>query len=196
MSEILARKDLFTMVFALVQQFNALHDALAANGTISDGYGTNHFHRDISAEGPLGTYEFPTSSALSVSAPVATDLPTLLVLLNFQKAVLAGAASTAHFSDDRAHLKVDAVNFAALSVIPSATDLASALVLVNGLQTLYNAHRTQSGVHPSNDTVNTWTGSAAVDLATAIASANFGTSEINDHILSGPSVGGVRISKM
>src|SRR5216684_6231840 len=133
MSEILARKEITTMLFAVIKQFNALHDALAANGTLSDGYGTNHFHRDISAEGPFGDFSDPTSSALAVSG-TATDLPTLIALVNQQQAVLAGAQELSHFHDDRAHLIVDVVNFSGLSVVPQAKDLATALTLVNALQ--------------------------------------------------------------
>ena len=155
MSTIYTRKEQDCINFAVAQQLNALHDALAALGTLTDGYATHNFHRDVSGV-PGGTYEFPTSTTLAVSAATAVDLPTVIALANNIRGVLL-----AHLSDDSAHQIRDTVNYNLLLATVVASDLTSVETLLNSMVTIYTAHRTQSGVHMNNDTFNVWLGGTA-----------------------------------
>lgn len=184
MSTIFCTHDVDSMCRALVQQYNALHDALA----VSDGYSTNHFHRDVSGI-PAGDFSNPSSSALQVSAADAgATLASVELLVNNIQGVLL-----AHFSDDSAHLKVDAVNLAVLINVPLATDATTSVTLINACQSAYNQHLTQSGVHVASDTVSIWGGNAATDQTSAKNAANNGKGSINDHIESAPSIGRIKL---
>jgi len=187
MSTIFARKEIFSLLYAVIQQLDALHDALAASGTLTDGYVTHNFHRDISGVAG-GTFEYPSSTTLAVSAATAVDLPTVITLANNIRGVLL-----AHLSDDSAHQIKDTVNYNLMVATVVASDLPSVETLLNSMVTIYNAHRTQSGVHMNNDTFNLWLGGTAVDLPSSIILANQGAATVNDHILSGPAVGRVKI---
>lgn len=113
-----------------------------------------------------------------VTAPAATDLPTLEALLNNLKSVF-----NAHLAIDQVHL---APAGADLVTAPSAVDLTTSVNLVNALSDLCYSHLLRPRVHLYSDTVNA-TVVAAVgpgDLPGAIAAANLVAASYSGHILS------------
>jgi hypothetical protein len=184
MSTIYTRRDVESLTRAVVMQYNALHQATTA--TTVDGY-----HRDISGI-PAGDFRFPTSSNLQVTAANGTTLATTITLaLNIQ------GVQHVEFLDEEAHLKVDATNTAldgySIDNTSAATQLSSVIIMLNVAKSTHNAHLTQSGVHRKNDTANAVATVDATDLTSAETLANAIKTAKNAHIISGPTVGRVRI---
>jgi|SRR5271169_2645898 len=184
MSTIFSRKNDTSAVSAVVQQYNALHEATIS--TTTDGY-----HRDISGV-PGGDFRNPTSVNLQVSATNASDLASSLVLVLNEQGVLAQ-----HFADDAAHLMADTVNVAfdgyAVDNTNGTTQLSSAIAMANAMKLDYNAHLTQSGVHRKSDTANNVSTSDATDLTSLETLLNAMKTKVNAHIVSGPTVGRVKL---
>ena len=180
MSTIFSRKDVDSVARALVQQYNALHQATIA--TTVDGY-----HRDISGV-PSGDFSAPSSADLQVSADDATDLASSQALALNLKGVLS-----VHFADDQAHLIADTVNVTFEGDGYVADTLAHAEVLANQMKADFNAHLTQSGVHLNNDMGNTVVSADATDQGSLDTLLNETKVNVNAHILSGPTVGRVKL---
>ncbi len=112
-----------------------------------------------------------------LSAPDATDLPTLETLLNDLKAKL-----NAHLSIDQVHL---APALADLVTAPNASDLTTSVNLVNSLSLLIYSHLLRPRVHLFLDTVNAVVVPAvsAGDLPGAILAANALATSYSGHLL-------------
>jgi hypothetical protein len=65
---------------------------------------------------------------------------------------------------------------------PNATDLASLQTLLNEFKLDFNAHMTQVGVHPTDDTLTVIRYKDAVDEASAVNLVNESLVDFNDHI--------------
>ncbi len=184
MSTIFSSKNDDSAVRALVQQYNVLHDATISVTT--DGY-----HRDISGV-PGGDFSFPTSSNLQVSAATASNLATTLTLAKNVQGVMK-----VHFADDSAHLIADTVNVTFETLLidntSGATQLSSVILMLNREKLDFNAHLSQSGVHLKTDAHNTVSASDATDLGTSETLANALKTAVNSHILSGPTVGRIKL---
>lgn len=87
-------------------------------------------------------------------------------------------AYNAHIASTVYHTAADATNVVTLT---NATDLPSAILLLNQEQTKFNAHLTQAGVHLINDTFNAVTAPAATNLQTAITLAHALRNGMNAH---------------
>lgn len=184
MSTIFSQRTSEAAIRALVQQYNALHQATIATSTAG-------FHRDISGI-PAGDYRFPTSSNLQVTAATATNLATTLTMALNMQGVLK-----VHFADDVAHLIADTVNVAldgySIDNTNATTQLSSVILMLNAAKVVFNAHLTQSGVHLNNDGTNTVATTNASDLATSITLVNAMKTKVNAHIVSGPTVGRIKL---
>lgn len=184
MSTIFSKKDVDAICRACVQQYNALHAATISAST--DGY-----HRDISGVAS-GDFSAPSSSNLQVSAATASNLATTTTLaLNIQGVLHV------HFADDSAHLIADTVNVAldgyAVDYTSGTTQLNSVVAMLNAAKVVFNAHLSQSGVHLKTDDANSVATSDATDLSSAQTLANAMKTKINAHIISGPSVGRIKL---
>lgn len=126
-----------------------------------------------------GAHPFP-DGVDTVSAPSATDLTTLIALLNQVRATFDS------------HLVLDQVHTAPARVVtqdsvtaPAATDLPSAVLLLNELLSLVPSHYARPRVHLYPDSVNSFylppVGPA--DLPGACAAANAVASSYKTHIL-------------
>lgn len=181
------RKEIDSVVWALVDAFNSLQDA----GWVADGY-----HRDLSqlTSGDPNDPASITLTTLSVDAAAATTLATTITLANNIHGVLH-----THFLDAQAHLKADTVNdgyqdgysvyvdgySTSMAASVGAADLVAVCNELNVSKIAFNAHLTQSGVHVNNDTGNSVATTNATDLSSAEALANALAAAINLHI-SGP----------
>lgn len=76
--------------------------------------------------------------------------------------------------------------FAPIAAVTQPATLTQAEALLTALQAVKEAHLTQTGVHPTNDTVNTSSPAAATDLATSKLMAADLKTYVNAHILSSP----------
>lgn len=113
-----------------------------------------------------------------VTVPDATDLPSLLTLVNDVKAQLNG-----HLTIDQVHLASAAADVVSTA---DATDQPTASALVDELQAAFLSHLTRSRVHLYRDTVNAFDPISAADLllATAISAANLLKAAYNAHLAS------------
>lgn len=183
MSTIFSRNNSEAAFRALVQQYNALNQATLV---------TSQFHRDISGVAG-GDFRFPTSTTLAVSAATAVDLPTTLALAKNIQGVCH-----VHLPDDAAHLLSDntylSLDGYAIDNTSGASQLSSVILLLNAAKAIINVHYTASGVHVNNDATNTISTAGATDLASSETLANAIKTKINAHILSGPSVGRIKLT--
>jgi len=180
MAIIYTNADVVSAVNAIVVAFNQLHDGYAR--TVST------FHRDITGIAG-GTPQYPTSTALQVTAATASSLLTSANLAHNIQAVMR-----IHFADDRSHLIADDVNVGfedGYFTDPSTATLAQVEALLNACKSDFNKHLTQSGVHVNNDGSNTVTAPDATDQTSANTLANQMKTKVNAHINSGPSFGGI-----
>jgi hypothetical protein len=110
-------------------------------------------------------------------APVVTNAASLI---GTASVTLASAISVTqqldqvyrtHLADTVAHLVADATNVPN-PAIATVVDQPSLNTYLNALQTSFNAHLTQAGVHLINDTVNNNATTVASNLATSITLVN------------------------
>ena len=87
---------------------------------------------------------------------------------------------TAHIASTVYHAAADAVN---TLVAPAASDLASAILLLNDEKAKFNSHLSQSGVHQLNDTINAVSSANATNLQTAVALAHALKNSFDAHLL-------------
>ncbi|HEY8096033.1 MAG TPA: hypothetical protein VIE65_08020, partial [Methylobacter sp.] len=97
----------------------------------------------------IGSHD-PNDTVDSILLADASNLAQLLILSNaLQEQYSAHIAKGG--GPGLIHQSVDSVN---ILFAPTATDLPTAIALLNELRTTFNAHQLQSGVHFSNDTTN------------------------------------------
>ena len=107
----------------------------------------------------------------------------------------------APISQAGAHKAQDSVNTNLLGSLQAfiaaggiSANQTAANTFANAIQTAFNAHRTQSGVHYNNDTLNVSAAAAASNLGTFITLVNDLRNRVNNHISgANPSVNQVRI---
>lgn len=123
---------------------------------------------------------FHADASTAISAPTASDLPTVLVLANAIKAAynLHIASVCSASTGQGAHLSVDAAN---AITSPDATNQGTANTLLIELKTDYNVHRASAVFHHTADSTNVIASADATDLATSIALANELKTDINLH---------------
>lgn len=180
------------LIGALIAQVTALQSLVTSSSGFSlDGYHKSQTQIVDSVTDPFA----PVFTTVSVTAAAATDLPTTVTLANQLRGVLK-----MHLTDTSAHLKSDSVNdgyvdgyshfmdgYSALQ--PAAFGVAQLVLasnILNVVKIAFNAHRTQSGVHVSNDNGNVVSTANATDLASAEALAIALKAALNLHMGSGP----------
>lgn len=72
-------------------------------------------------------------------------------------------ASIQHTLDENAHLDVDNTSYAAVGLLPTPTDIPTALTFANALKAAHNTHLANLTVHQAADATNTVTAADAVD---------------------------------
>ncbi len=169
------------LVYALMAKVNELQNVESES---FDGY-----HRSRTSKSTTSSFQYPSSTAVSVSAPDATGLPSSLVLAQNLQGVMAY-----HFADTDAHLKADTVNIAfndGYAFVNGTLD--EVMAFANAALLDYNAHLSQSGVHRKND-ASTVSITAAVDQTTADNMLNAIKAALNIHMGSAPTVGRISIN--
>jgi hypothetical protein len=157
------------VTFALLKAFNAFKKE------VSLGVATAKVHADITSKPAGGDWREPANqSALGISSPVASDLPTSLTLLTELRAVYA-----THLADDLAHKVADTVNVIAAAV---ATDLATAQTAANELKADLNLHIASTTYHGVADATNAIAAANASDLATLITLLNEMRTDLPAHM--------------
>ena len=98
------------------------------------------------------------------------------------------ARSVYPFSDDET-LHMDGIRYQTTrglrydgNVLPEDADEEAVRLLANDLKGRYNAHRTEAGVHPTDDTVNVVTAADATDLATSMSLLIEIKADMNAHL--------------
>lgn len=133
-----------------------------------------HYSKTASLSGPPRS---PTATVLTVSAAVASNEATAIVLANNIRAVLQ-----AHALDDAGH-KVKDSTFAALAAV--ATSLATAITLANDEKAKYNTHIASTTFHANADATNGIAAADATDEASLITLLNEMRTDITAHIAGG-----------
>lgn len=121
--------------------------------------------------------EYPVTTAN------ASDLATSLALLH---ALLY--AYYRHIADALAHTAADTTNTmsgTASGYVDYVVDLDTAVEIANDLKAAYNAHRSQSGVHPTNDSGRQITSADATDQSSLNTLLNEIKTDLNAHMAQG-----------
>ncbi len=113
----------------------------------------------------------------AISTANATDLPTVKALANALKADM-----NLHLASVTQHNVADTTNTIGFTDLVGGDSQATTNTAVNELKTDYNAHRSQSGVHPETDSYHLVEAAAASDLATSITLVNQIKLCYNQHI--------------
>lgn len=142
------------------------------DASIVAGTGSIHYDR--------GEYTVATANASSLSTSVALT-KALIVAYNL------------HIADLLAHGAADATNTVA-STYADVINLATAITAANQLKAAYNAHRSQSGVHPNDDSGHETTASDATDQSSLNTLLNELKGDFNAHIASGLSAPSLRVT--
>jgi len=159
------------IIYALVAAWNNKQEASV----------TSQFHADVTQNNTTTDFKNPSASNLQVTAPNATDQATSLVLT---KQLILVAVK--HFEDLAGAHNTVASPTSGLKALGSVVDLASAIIAVNLVRTVYEAHRTLANCHFNNDVTNTITAPAASDQTTLNTLLNELKADLNAHILSAP----------
>ena len=123
---------------------------------------------------------FHVDASAAVATANATDLPTLITLINALKASYntSRASACSASTGQGAHLAADATN---VEATVDASDLATSITLANDLKAKFNAHLTQAGVHMTNDATNTIATANGTVLGDTITLANAFKTALNAH---------------
>lgn len=116
-----------------------------------------------------------------VTTPNATDLASSLALT---KALLTAYAQ--HRTDPLHHRAADSTNTVE-SGVAAVVGLPSAITAANQLKVAFNAHRSQAGVHWSNDASHAVTSPDATDQSSLNTLLNEMKGNVNGHFASGVS---------
>jgi hypothetical protein len=127
-----------------------------------------------------GAHLFPDATD-TVSAPPATDLPTLIALLNQLRTAFDG-----HVVIDQVHSAPEKVTVLDSVIAPVATDLPSAAVLLNALLLSVPSHYARPRAHLYPDSINSFSlhPVGPSDLLGACAAANVVSVSYRTHIMS------------
>lgn len=160
--------------------------------------GVNHLHAAGTLAGPSHTHGAGTYSAgagtvavhydraeYPVEAANATDAPTLLTLT-----LAVMVAYITHVRDLLAHDAADTTNdpdpaVSIQELISPIVGTATCITYLNNLKAALNAHRSQSGVHPTDDSGHAVSSPDATDLASAITLAKEIKGDLNAHMADG-----------
>ncbi len=116
---------------------------------------TNYESHRIAA----GVHTIP-DTLFAITAPPATDILSLSALVvNFHQVFLQ------HVQRVWPHFVIDTINLEPLT----ASDLPSLITLCNDLQSFYNSHLSEPGIHAHPDSVNIANAPPSFDLATSLA---------------------------
>lgn len=153
---------------------------------------------DYAAHRASATFHNPadTANVVATTPPLAGVYSTVPSVSAQTRANLLKAGLRAHYLNTGGsyHDAADTVNEALLAAVPDATDTPSLRFLVIRMKAIYNAHRTQAGVHPVNDGTNivlaadpaapALTGSLAVseNLSVGGSATIEGAAVVNDNI--------------
>lgn len=163
------RKVPDAMLFALVKAWNDKQEAQVST----------FFHADTT-QLTSGHFSNPTvandTPALSIGA-APTDTTTVISFTNEVRKLL-----NRHFADTRAHNT--AVSTALADA--TATDLTTALVIMNADKASYGTHLSASNVHFTNDSTNTISAADGTNLTTAITLLTELRTDIGAHVISAP----------
>lgn len=163
------RKVPDAMLFALVKAWNDKQEASVAS----------FFHADVT-QLTSGPYSNPTvtndTPALSIGA-APTDATTVVSFTNALHLLL-----NRHFADARAHNTALSAPLAAAT----ATDVTTALVIMNADKASYGTHLSASNVNFTNDGTNTIAAANATDQTTAITLLTEMRTDVGAHIVSAP----------
>lgn len=145
-----------------------------------------------------GKYNLTASDdeIVALANELRTDYEAHRVVTGFEAALIALANETK--ADYNAHIVLEggvhgAADGTNTTTAANATDVATAITLLNELRTDYEAHRvlTAGGVHGAADTANAIAAPAATNGLTAIALAIDLKSKFNAHRVNDPTVHGV-----
>lgn len=185
MSTIFSPKDPASGMFALVQQYNALHDSVMS-GT--------YVHRDQSAVAS-GTFPYFSSSVLTSTATgslTTSNLATFVALTNDIRGCLM-----VHFADDSAHSTKDLYGASgvtmllnSLSAITASSDQNSMWSTLNFLSGAFVQHMSSS-VHQNSD-LQPLSGVLANDVSSCKTFAKSLQTAVNHHFKDGPVVGRIK----
>jgi hypothetical protein len=128
----------------------------------------------------------------AVDTAIASDLATSIALA---KALIY--AYLRHVADTLAHAAADTTNDlddgVAAEMAADVVDLNSAIEVANGIKAAYNAHRSQAGVHPTNDAGHAITSLDATDQGSLNTLLNELKTDLNAHMASGLSTPSWRV---
>jgi len=133
-------------------------------------------HADRSSES-AGARDLPSSTALEVTAPNATNLATAITLALDLKRV-----AFAHFRDDLAHKEAGEFD---LGVV-DPTNEASLVAWCTAYKVEHNGHLEDTDKHLIADVTNAIAASTPTDLAECITLLNEAKTDLNAHILDAP----------
>ncbi len=164
------RKVPDAILYALVKAWNDKQEAAVAS----------FFHADIT-QVTTGHFSNPTvtndTPALSIGA-APTDATTVISFTNNLNRLL-----NRHFADDRAHNSALSAQLSSTE----ATDLTSAITIMNTQKSSFGTHLSASNVHFNNDGTNTIAAANATDQTTAIALLTEMRTDVGAHVISAPS---------
>lgn len=185
------------MAFSIRRLEPALTLALAKahNVTVATLVGSS-FHNDLLSLTTTDQYISMSAATLQATAANGSDLPSSITLLTqmlgIAKLMMADAISTDPYSAG-SHLIPDTTNLPTLTALAPAIDLASSILVANGLKSAINAHFTQAGVHANNDGTNTIGTANATDLPSLITLENVIKTKLNAHIASAPATQMIKV---
>lgn len=129
-------------------------------------------------------------SERTVTAPVASDLPTSIALVKDLLGVYAF-----HRTDTLAHLAADSTNTVA-SVPADVVDLATAQTAINQLKAAFNNHLNQMGVHAMGDGSRMLTSPDASGQPSLNTLANEARTKLNAHMAAGATTPSWRLADL
>lgn len=138
------------------------------NGPVSDG--DNVANWTVAVEAP---HRY-TDTVNTVTAPNASNLGTLITLLNDIKNIL-----NRHIVEEQVHFQND--NRSQITA-PDAGDLPTSLVLANQIQTNFLAHLSRLLIHAYPDTENDFVPATITTQGAAITLANLVKTSFNAHV--------------
>lgn len=139
-----------------------------------------------------GTAVHYDQAEYAVDTAIASDLATSIALT---KALIY--AYLRHVADTLAHAAADTTNDlddgVAAEMAADVVDLNSAIEVANGIKAAYNAHRSQAGVHPTNDAGHAITSLDATDQGSLNTLVNELKTDLNAHMAAGLSTPSWRV---
>ena len=166
-----------------------LHALVAAHNSTRVGLVASFYHADITSAVTTGLDGF-TPTAASLTANVANAAVTLATVITLANELLV--KGNIHMADAIAHKVADTTNgpynASAVALLPLAAAATQTQVntQVTAMKAGLNAHFIQTGVHYTNDAVNTIVAADATTLGTSITLVNAIKAAYNAHIASAP----------